>query len=871
MAVTKIKALGSDDFPSADQTFDFTITLTYPQGTTDAQKALVSVADSTSTSAATLSRDYSTASAKLKVGEILKVTNLPDGTTYVIAEGDVPENYTKVTTTGLSGTIDVSTAATKDIAKDFANSYTKPVEYGAISITKEVTGDVTDPSYDNTIEYTVNVKFSAGGTYKVTLPGATDATDVEFDADTVKAYTLKDQDVLLIEQVPVGVDYTVTEEDIAPETAAKGYAKGTITNDSGTVAKDTTAVVTVGNTYTKPIPVAELTLSKVVENPDQASIPASFKIAVRVGDGNDYIQDENGTIGADIHYFDVAPGADVTIQNVPVGTTVHIDEDRTAAKSTEQDVQLKVTGTTELVIDADSTKNVAEVTNTYTRLVPKTLSITKTIVGGATTTAPYSFTVSTTDAAGAVKYLQADGTLGDAAITFTVTTDTPKTITIDESAVGYTYTVNEDTTNVPEIGGYTFDAAGSTTSGSAEISATVTSGAVDLINKYDKVIPKKEISISKVDATNSKEIAGAELTLYSVDAAGKLTKLTSWTSSATEVYKFTIEAGNYAIEETIAPEGYQKKTSLVKFNLSFDAEGNAVTKVTEGPGKYDAANDRIVFENDPIKVTTGKLSVHVVEEKTGRDVPDAEVKVEYPDGTEKTFKTNDKGEIVDEKGKTPIDVPAGKYKVTVVKVPDGYEVTTGETGTVDVPENGSGRHEAKILPKTGGLTILVLEEGTNRVVPGATVEVEAPEGKTFPDGSTKIIVTTDKDGKVTSYQGKDGKTIDLTTGLEPGDYKITVTKVPDGYKVSTGQTSTVTVKKGEVAEHVALISTADKAPDTPSAGPNTPSSSTTPKTPATTTSVNTGDSMNVVPYIIIMVLALAGIIIVIFRKRRTNK
>ena len=95
--------------------------------------------------------------------------------------------------------------------------------------------------------------------------------------------------------------------------------------------------------------------------------------------------------------------------------------------------------------------------------------------------------------------------------------------------------------------------------------------------------------------------------------------------------------------------------------------------------------------------------------------------------------------------------------------------------------------------------------------------------------------------------------------------------MPDGYKVTTGQTKTVTVKKGEVAEHIALITTSD---ETPSKAPNTPESKTTPspeKSTTTTTTVNTGDSMNVVPYIVIMILSLAGIAFVIFRKRRTTK
>ena len=295
----------------------------------------------------------------------------------------------------------------------------------------------------------------------------------------------------------------------------------------------------------------------------------------------------------------------------------------------------------------------------------------------------------------------------------------------------------------------------------------------------------------------------------------------------------------------------------------------------------------ITFENDPIKVT-GKLSVHVVEEKTNRDVPDATVLVEAPDGTQKTYKTNSKGEIVDENGKTPIDVAPGKYKITVTQVPEGYEVTVGETAEITVPENGEARHEAKILPKSGGLKVKVVEEGTNREVPNATVEIEAPSGTTFPDGSTKIIVTTDEHGNVTGYKDKSGKFIDLTTGLTPGDYKITVTKVPEGYKVTTGKTEVVTVKPGEVAEHLALIGTAEKKDeqttekttetttqkpsDTPSTEVKQPNTTTTPNAPSTpqkdTTVVNTGDSTNVVPIIIVMIISFIGIIFLVSRKRK---
>ena len=229
---------------------------------------------------------------------------------------------------------------------------------------------------------------------------------------------------------------------------------------------------------------------------------------------------------------------------------------------------------------------------------------------------------------------------------------------------------------------------------------------------------------------------------------------------------------------------------------------------------------------------------------------------------------------------------AGTYTIQETVAPSGYEKTTNlfifkvEYDSNDnlVITQLSGDHmpgtydkttglisfENDPIKATGGLKITVLEEGTKRVVPNATVEVEAPEGTTFPDGSTKITVVTDSNGQVTKYTGKDGKEYKLTEGLTPGDYKITVTKVPDGYKVTTGKTETVTVKTGEVTEHVALIATSETSKD------ETPSKEETkPGTPnKDTTKVDTGDHMNVIPIIAVMIISLIATIIVIIRKRK---
>ena len=356
----------------------------------------------------------------------------------------------------------------------------------------------------------------------------------------------------------------------------------------------------------------------------------------------------------------------------------------------------------------------------------------------------------------------------------------------------------------------TYKVNGGETQSGTSSTASVTNGnttTVDYENNYIKNKNLYEVKISKVDATNKKEIAGAQLELFAIDANGNQISGgydKKWTSTTT-VQTFTdITAGDYAIRELVAPEGYEKVETLFKFRVSFDANGKAtVTSLgTDLPGSYDSEKDLISFENDPIKVTSEK----------------------------------------------------------------------------------------------GGMKVVVEEEGTGRRVPNATVEIEAPNGVKFPDGSTKIIVTTDENGEVTGYKDKSGKFIDLTTGLTPGDYKITVTKVPEGYKVTTGKTEVVTVKPGEVAEHLALIGTAvkkdeqttekttetttekttetttQKPSDTPSTEVKQPNTTTTPNAPSTpqkdTTVVNTGDSTNVVPIIIVMIISLIGIIFLVSRKRK---
>jgi 5-hydroxyisourate hydrolase-like protein (transthyretin family) len=184
----------------------------------------------------------------------------------------------------------------------------------------------------------------------------------------------------------------------------------------------------------------------------------------------------------------------------------------------------------------------------------------------------------------------------------------------------------------------------------------------------------------------------------------------------------------------------------------------------------------------------------VIEERSGMDVPGAKVVITAEDGTTRTYVTNEDGVIVDKNGKIPV-VPAGKYTITVSEVPTGYEVKTGEVGTVVVPKNSEGHHDAVIATEKGAIIITVLDEDTGMPVEGAEIVVITPEGE-------KKVFITDENGQVTEYAERDqfGNYV-----AKIGEYEYTVVKVPVGYHVTVGEKQTGVVVVDELTELEAKI------------------------------------------------------------------
>ena len=153
---------------------------------------------------------------------------------------------------------------------------------------------------------------------------------------------------------------------------------------------------------------------------------------------------------------------------------------------------------------------------------------------------------------------------------------------------------------------------------------------------YDQLI---QVEISKKDITNEKELPGAKLTV--TDQEGSVVE--EWTST-TEPHKLNLPAGTYTLTEVSAPEKYAKAESI-QFEVTDSMEVQ-----------------KVVMYDQPIQVEISKLDITNDEE-----LPGAKLTVK-----------DEEGNLIEEWVSTSephkLNLAAGKYTLTEVTAPDGYEV-----------------------------------------------------------------------------------------------------------------------------------------------------------------------------------------------------
>ncbi|MGE6347533.1 MSCRAMM family protein [Bacillus mycoides] len=272
-------------------------------------------------------------------------------------------------------------------------------------------------------------------------------------------------------------------------------------------------------------------------------------------------------------------------------------------------------------------------------------------------------------------------------------------------------------------------------------------------NKEWKVTIQNEKEVVKVEAENEKllgslqiiktddkdqaeRLAGAVFTLK--DAKGNVVKEKITTDKSGTVKVEGLVPGEYTLEETKAPEGYELTKQVI--HVTVDGEKVVDVKVTNSKslGQFEIVK---VDANDKTKLLS-----------------DAEFEV-YKDGKKvEMLRTDKTGKVISKK------LEPGKYTLKETKAPKGYKLLKEEIEVV-VEANKVVQVQVENAKELGSLQVIKKDAESGKVLEGAEFRLKNETGQVV--GAAK---TTNKDGVVTFEN------------LVPGKYTLEETKAPEGYK-----------------------------------------------------------------------------------------
>ncbi|HDR7705117.1 TPA: hypothetical protein QCX91_002716, partial [Bacillus thuringiensis] len=274
-----------------------------------------------------------------------------------------------------------------------------------------------------------------------------------------------------------------------------------------------------------------------------------------------------------------------------------------------------------------------------------------------------------------------------------------------------------------------------------------------LSNKEWKVTIQNEKEVVKVEAENeiilgslqiikmddkdqTKRLAGAEFTLK--DARGNVVKEGITTDKSGTVKVDGLVPGEYTLEETKAPEGYELTKQII--HVTVDGEKVIDVKVTNG---------KSLGQFEIVKVDA--------EDKT-KVLSDAEFEV-YKDGKKvDTLRTDKTGKVISQK------LEPGTYKLKETKAPQGYKLLKEEIEVVVEADKVVGV-QIENAKELGSLQVIKKDAESGKVLAGAEFRLKNEAGQVVGEAKT-----TNKDG-VVKFES-----------LVPGKYTLEETKAPEGYK-----------------------------------------------------------------------------------------
>lgn len=307
-------------------------------------------------------------------------------------------------------------------------------------------------------------------------------------------------------------------------------------------------------------------------------------------------------------------------------------------------------------------------------------------------------------------------------------------------------------------------------------------------------------------------LPGAEFTLY--DENNKAIK-TAISNKNGEVEFTNIEYGDYIIEETKAPEGYNKTDKELKVSIRKDGE-TVIPKYEDNPIIDGISNTKI----------RGSLQILKVDRTTEKPLKGATIELYKENGElvgEKT--TGDDGIVIFD------DLEYGDYYFKEIKAPNGYRINRDEH-PIFIKENDvlvkitfeNSRIPDETPDPEGRIRIIKKDSDTKELLSGAKFNIVDSKGKVVD------TLTTNSRGEATSKR------------LPTGRYTIEEINAPKGYileervideRITNDVTSEVVVFNDKEDPEEPIKPEGPKDPDKPTdpTDPNEPVYPTDPSKP----------------------------------------